>query len=118
MMRNLLGFKLGALKFVDSISNTLKDTIEDAKTNSHTEIATNSLSINFNKVVNSGLSIYLKGMFLTQENKTDYLAVQAMHKFGASFPVNAYANAVFEVVGCSSDEFVAKLGKALEHPFL
>lgn len=64
-MRRLLAFKLNALKFVDSISGTLKEVVEEAKTSSANEIATNTVSININKVEHSGLSLYGKGMLLT-----------------------------------------------------
>jgi hypothetical protein len=48
-MRKLLSFKLNALKFVDSISGTLKETVQEAS-NQAVDISTNSLSININKV--------------------------------------------------------------------
>lgn len=70
-MRKLLGYKLGALKFVDSISGTLKETLEEAA-NQAVDVSTNNLSININKVEHAGLSVYVKGMLLSQENKTDY----------------------------------------------
>jgi calmodulin len=70
-MRRLLGYKLGALKFVDSISGTLKETLEEAA-NQAVDVSTNNLSININKVEHAGLSVYVKGMLLSQENKTDY----------------------------------------------
>jgi len=40
-MRTLLGFKLKTLKFVDSISGTLKEVVADAQANNATEISTN-----------------------------------------------------------------------------
>lgn len=63
-MRRLLGFKLSALKFVDSISGTLKETVEEAATQ-NVDISTNHLSININKVEHAGFSVYLKGMLLS-----------------------------------------------------
>jgi len=63
-MRNLLGYKLSALKFVDSISGTLKETLDEAATQA-VDLATNSLSINFNKVEHAGLSLYVKGMLFS-----------------------------------------------------
>jgi ubiquinone/menaquinone biosynthesis C-methylase UbiE len=70
-MRKLLGFKLNALKFVDSISGTLKETVQEA-TNEAVDISTSSLSVNINKVEHAGFSIYVKGNLLTPENKNDY----------------------------------------------
>ncbi len=77
-MRRLLAFKLNTLKFVDSISGTLNETIQEAASQ-QVDIATNTASININKVENSGFGIFLKGMLLTQEVKNDYASIKGLH---------------------------------------
>lgn len=65
-MRRLLAVKLNTLKFVDSISGTLKDTISEAASQ-EVDLANNHFSVSINKqaVEHAGFSVYVKGMFLT-----------------------------------------------------
>src|SRR3569833_436226 len=58
MMRKLLSFKLGALKFVDSISGSIKVSVEEAQ-QQQVDVSTNSFSKNINKVMYAGFSVYL-----------------------------------------------------------
>jgi len=118
IMRNLLGYKLTALKFLDSISGTLKDTIAEAATQK-VDISTNSLSININKVEHAGFSIYLKGLLLTEEVKNDYNTIKGIHKFSEEPEgEQGYINIVFDVVGGSPHEVIDKINKVLEDPML
>lgn len=64
LMRRLLAFKLNALKFMESISGTLKDTVTEASKEA-VDVSTNHVSININKVAHAGFSIYAKGNLLT-----------------------------------------------------
>lgn len=64
-MRSLLAFKINTLKFIDSISGTLKDTVQEAAEQKASEVSTNSLSFNINKVEHAGFSIFVKGMLLS-----------------------------------------------------
>jgi hypothetical protein len=49
-MRSLLSFKLKSLKFLDQISDQVKEVLESASTESAADISTSSLSVNINKV--------------------------------------------------------------------
>jgi hypothetical protein len=116
-MRKLLGAKLAVIKFVDSISGTLGETIAEAK-NQAVDVSTNFVSININKVEHAGLSIFLKGKALSQENKNDYNAIKGLHKFEASLPDEAYFNFIFNVVNGSPAEVIEKLNKLIQHPMI
>lgn len=116
-MRRLLGYKLNAIKFVGSISGTLKETIEDAA-NQPVDIAVNSLSINLNKVEHAGFSIYVKAMFLSQEVRNDFHTLKGVHTFTKTLEDPAYFNLSFDVVNITAQEFVEKLNVVLQHPMV
>lgn len=117
-MRRLLGFKLNALKFVDSISGTLKETIEEAK-GSAVDVSTNFLSININKVEHSGFSVYLKGLALSEECKNDYNKIKGTHNIEATFEEgDAFFNLQFSLLNISAAEFIEKLQPVIQNPMV
>ena len=115
-MRKILGLKLKTLQFMDSIHGTLKDTVQEAATQ-QVDISTNALSVNINKVEHSGLSLYLKGMLLSEEVKNDYQSIRGVHKYTEkTFEHEAYFNLIVDIKEGSASGIAEGLNKLVESP--
>ena len=79
-MRTILGYKLKAQKFFDTISSTLNEIVE-ACTPADSELSTSTLSVNINKVQHAGTKIHAKLMILSHEPKEEIAKIKAVHLF-------------------------------------
>lgn len=96
-MRKLLAFKIKTLKFVDSISGTIREVVDDASS-IEDPLSTNTLSINVNKVENPGLTLSGKVLILSQETENAYNEAKNLHK-----------------LELTSDESIAMLTLTMKH---
>ena len=114
-MRRLLALKLKTIQFFDSISGTLKDTVEESKGNNDPiELATNKLTVNINKVENPGLTVYVKGMLLSEECKNDYNAIKSLHGFNEKFhDFDAYVNVIADIKEGSASAIAEEINEVL-----
>ena len=79
-MRRLLGFKIKTNKFFGTIQGTLGEVIKDSSADL-IDIATNSLSVNLNKVEHAGTTINAKVLILSKEVKQEFTRLKALHNF-------------------------------------
>jgi hypothetical protein len=73
VMRKLLGAKLNTIRFFDSISETLKTSMESsAAAATEADIQNNEFQLNFNKFEKSGLMLVGKLMFFSPELEEEH----------------------------------------------
>jgi hypothetical protein len=115
-MRRLLAFKLQALKFADHITGTLREIVSDAAS-TNSDISTNQLTVNINKVEHAGLSLYAKFFLLSPELKDEYSKIRGLHTFG--IPADyapVVANITLQVKNGSVEEILKKVVDFLDDP--
>lgn len=79
-MRRLLGFKIRTNKFFGTIQGTLGEVLTEA-TKDNIDIATNTLSVNLNKVEHAGTTFNVKALLLSNEVKHQFVSLKALHSF-------------------------------------
>ena len=79
-MRRLLAFKIKTNKFFGTIQGTLGEVISDSSADL-IDIATNSLSVNLNKVEHAGTTVNAKVMILSKDVKQEYIRLKTLHNF-------------------------------------
>jgi hypothetical protein len=116
-MRTLLSFKLKTMKFVDSVSGTMQEVVAEASSAGNSELATNSVSININKVEHSGFSASAKICLLSPEAKKAFEDIQAVHRFEEPIEDPAYISTSIEIRNGTAAEVVSKIDTMLEGDF-
>ena len=79
-MRRLLAFKIKTNKFFGTIQGTLGEVISDSSADL-IDIATNTLSVNLNKVEHAGTTVNVKVMILSKDVKQEFIRLKALHSF-------------------------------------
>ncbi len=80
-MRRMLSYKLNTIKFLDSVSENIKQVLEESKTEETDDLTTNTIRINLNKVEEPGMMLNAKLMLFSPQLKEEIDRIRAVHNF-------------------------------------
>ena len=108
-MRRLLAFKIRTNKFFGTIQGTLGDVLNDS-TADNIDLATNTVSLNLNKVEHAGTTVNVKVLLLSNDVKQEFIRLKALHSFQEAEGENSVLlNLALEIKDGKTAEVRAKI---------